>query len=483
MIINEQKFIIPSRVHLVGICGIGMSGLAQCLRYLGCEVSGSDRSINSEENKIFTNAFKKQGINLFPQDGSFAKFATMPEFIIYSTAIEKDNPDFLAAPHIPKIHRSEALSCAIRAFGQKLSIAITGSAGKTTVTGWISELLANLGEDPVSITGGIVNSFQNETYAGNFRPGKGKYIVFEADESDKSLSSYSPDYSIILNIGTDHYSKEELADVFNGLIERTKVGVICEDNAYKMLNNKNLTHANCILFGTETDSENPDMRKVSVSDYKIENGKLLAIFKATNSNTHTKIYLPSPGFHTALNASAVLGTAELLNLPIGKIVTLIPSFKGVWRRFDYAGELLSGAKIYDDYAHNVEKISNCIRAAQELTTGKVIAVFQPHGYGPLGFMREKFFEELEKTLHNSDYFIMLPVFYAGGTSSFTPKSEEVIADFAARGKKKYLYFSTRNDLAASLNQITCKNDIVLIMGARDNSLSTWARNLSRASRT
>ena len=137
-----------------------------------------------------------------------------------------------------------------------------------------------------------------------------------------------------------------------------------------------------------------------------------------------------------------------------------------------------GAAVYDDYAHNPEKIVSCIRAAQEITSGRVFAVFQPHGFGPLGFMRDVLFKKLEKVLGREDEFILLSPFYAGGTSSFKPTSEEVSTDYKRKGNKKYSCCVSRLELTEYLWTNAQSNDIILIMGARDNSLSDYAKSLT-----
>ncbi|MDD5698667.1 MAG: Mur ligase domain-containing protein, partial [Victivallaceae bacterium] len=201
------------KLHFVGIGGIGMSALAQFFAAHGCSVSGSDRSAEQPENQPIIAPLKAQGISIFPQDGSFRRHLT-PDCLVYSTAIEEDNPDFAAAAGIPQLHRAAALAAALRLSREKISVAVTGSCGKTTVTAWLAEALCRLGADPECLNGGLVNSFRSPDCAGNYRRGNGKYLVFEADESDKSLLVYRADYVLILNLGMDHYPKPELIDVF-----------------------------------------------------------------------------------------------------------------------------------------------------------------------------------------------------------------------------------------------------------------------------
>jgi UDP-N-acetylmuramate--alanine ligase len=195
---------------------------------------------------------------------------------------------------------------------------------------------------------------------------------------------------------------------------------------------------------------------------------------AAQINDSIEIELPTPGIHSAANAIAVLATLDLMGFDPNEAVKAVSGFKGVWRRFDYAGQTGKGAKVYDDYAHNVEKIVSCISAAREIAGKRVVALFQPHGYGPLGFMKDELLRALEKNLSDNDLFAMLPVYYAGGTSSFKPTSEDVVSEYKIKGSKNYKYFDSRKEARDYIQSSAFQEDVVIIMGARDNSLSDWS---------
>lgn len=468
---------IKEAIHFVGIGGIGMSGLAQSYRWAGFKVSGSDRALDNPENAELFAKLRKQGIKLYHQDGSFSKSETI-DLIIYSTAIESDNPDFLAGKDIEKKHRAKALSDIVELMKAKISVAVSGSCGKTSATAWLGEALFNLGLDPIVLNGGMINSFCDDTYSGNFRPGKGKYFVYEADESDKSLIAFSPDFSILLNIGTDHYSKEELVEVFEKFLKNTKTGAVIEEELFLMLSPESYSHLKVKVVSLDTQSE--ALWKVDSYQGGL---KQIAYFIADNQQFELK--LPQPGVHNAANALSVAGAIALLetNIDLKAIFNSVEFFQGVHRRFERKGKMSNGAEVIDDYAHNVEKIVSCIKTAQEITKGNIYAIFQPHGYGPFKFMREPLFPELEKTLNKDDKFIFMPVFYAGGTSSFTPKSEEVQAQYAQNScvKERYLFFDTRNSARDFLQKTASSGDTIVIMGARDSSLALWADELTQIS--
>jgi UDP-N-acetylmuramate--alanine ligase len=472
--------ILPDSLHFVGVGGIGMSGLAQMALSLGRKVSGSDRALENPENARIIDSLRAQGVRLYPQDGS-VHAESAPGALVYSTAIEEDNQDFkLALPGTVRLHRSEAMALAFKALGQGGSVAVTGSCGKTSVSCWLAEALENLGQSPTLLSGGLSNRFGHDGLAGNFRRGSGPFSVLEADESDKSLLNYSSDYALVLNIGTDHYSKEELARVFREFLRKVAKGAVVEAEAFKMIGPEGLEHLDLRLISLEKGPSEIAGRKVlRLDSYRVEGGRPLASFGGLK-----EIALPGPGLHNAANAMAVFASLSLLGLDDAEaMLKATSSFSGVWRRFEFAGRSLKGAPVYDDYAHNVEKMLSCIDAARSLCGkgGGVKAIFQPHGYGPWGFMREELHPALEACLRPEDCFGVLPVFYAGGTSSFKPTSEEVVSGYLAKGGRgRYIAFKDRPDAEAFIDSEASPSDVVLVMGARDNSLSIWARRLAKA---
>jgi UDP-N-acetylmuramate--alanine ligase len=459
-------------VHFIGIGGIGMSGLAQLYAKAGYRVSGSDRGAENPENQRIIQALRQSGIAIYPQDGSFVR-RHKADYMVYSSAIEKDNADFIAGEGIPCLHRSEALAIAMNTMTGHPRIAVSGSCGKTTVTAWLAESMFLAGRDPSFLNGGLVNRFCAPDNAGNYYHGTGGAFVFEADESDKSLTIYEPDYALLLNIGTDHYSKDELAAVFSAFVRRVKTGIVVEKNVLEMLEHGSYAHLQVRVF-TDGPAEYHNVSAWGLSDYSCSSTGATAVI-----NDGERIALPMPGRHNAMNALAIAAMMDMLGIDKERIVAALPMFKGVWRRNDYAGRMTAGARVYDDYAHNVEKIASCIAASVENTDGKIFAVFQPHGFGPLGFMREELLPALEKVLRPQDTFIFLPPYYAGGTSSFKPTTQEVVDDYKQRSQKRFLCFSNRIQAEQFLNAATTNDDVVLIMGARDNSLSDWAKQLTR----
>ena len=458
------------KLHFVGIGGIGMSGLAAMAKTLGYDVTGSDRGSGRPENRRIFAALENQGIRIYPQDGSFIRDG-LPGHIVYSTAIEEDNPDFAAGQGIPRLHRSVVLEKLMSSLKNKITIAVTGSCGKSTVTAYMAEALFNLGADPACLNGALSKRFKSASFAGNFRPGKGRYFVFEADESDKSLLNYQADYCIILNIGTDHYSKEELARVFGSFLANTRKGAVLSSGVYEAVKDFIPPKLEVAVFYPEPG----EGRRFALARYVPQNGRARAVFAGTG-----EVALPAPGEHSALNALAVYAMLDMLGFDRERALRALERFDGLFRRTDFAGKTAAGALVYDDYAHNPEKIVSCLETMRELAPGRVFAVFQPHGFGPWGFMCDELFRDLEQVLRSGDRFLLLEPYYAGGTTSFKPTSASVAENWrsCAAHPERYLNFADRASLAAHLKTEARKGDVIVTMGARDNSLSDFASSLA-----
>ena len=453
-----------SSIHLVGVGGIGMSGLAQLLRALGCRVSGSDRDMSSPENLRLFGLLEQQGITIFPQDGSFAR-AVRPDCVVYSTAVEEGNPDFAAIPDVPRIHRAAALERAIGLYAADgVTVAVSGSAGKTSVTSYLAEMLNLAGIDAGCLDGGMVRAFAAGVFPGNFHPGR-RYFVFEADESDKSLLDYSVDYAIILNIGCDHYDEKELARVFGEFLRRVRKGVVLSDRVFAALSGM---IPSGLTVRTLSEQRSPEQGSADyyVSAYGLSSGRAFAAV-----NNGATFELPQPGVHTALNMTAVAAMLEMVGMDWNKLALLTGRVRGAARRFEFVGRC-GGAAVYDDYAHNPQKLGCCLTTAQSLTPGgRVFMVWQPHGYRPLGFMSAELGAMLRETLRPQDVFMLLEPFYAGGSSSFSPHSADVAAGW---GIANVIAPADRKAVESYVSSRLAAGDILLICGARDNSLPRWA---------
>ena len=354
-------------LHFIGIGGIGMSGVAQFCRSLGCRVTGSDRDADKPENRHIFAALRHQGIRIYPQDGSFRRDGK-PDWLIYSTAVEEGNPDFKADPTIPRLHRAAALAAALELNGDVCQIAVSGSCGKTTVTAYLAEALRLLGLDAGCLDGGLVKAFRNDTYCGNFHPGK-TFFVYEADESDKSLVAFSPDFALVLNIGTDHYDREELIRVFGEFLKKVGTGVVLSREVYQALAPVLPPALTVSVFDTAILNEPRENVPHFISNYQAGDGGAEAEYDGAFT-----VQLPQPGFHTALNLLAAGLLLELLNIPFRDAVKTLAQVHGVARRFDCRGRTATGAFVYDDYAHTPDALGKAIASLRDLYSGRRITV-------------------------------------------------------------------------------------------------------------
>ncbi len=475
---------LPCKLHFVGVGGIGMSGLARLFRQAGCEVTGSDRSLGHPENELLFSKLRRAGIALFPQDGSvYRDAARIPDAIVLSTAIEADNADLVHAPaSARRLHRSQALALAISMLHGRHTIAVTGTCGKTTVSSWIADALYRLHADPGILTGGAVKLFRRDDAVGNGCIGSGAEFVIEADESDRSLLNYTPDTAVILNIGTDHYSREELAGVFRRFASSASSCVVMGLEAFQEIGPDSFpADKRIVLFAASSDAPSTFASRpvFKLDSYLVADGCAWCSFAGL-----PEIRLPMPGRHNALNALAVYVTLLERGCRQSEILDAVSGFAGVERRFDRIGTMPEGAAVIDDYAHNVEKVSSCIRAAQELAGNHhVFAVFQPHGFSGLRFMRRELVQTWPHVLRPGDELCFLPVYYAGGTASFTPTSDEVAADCRNNSSAPdFIHsFPSRDALAAYLHEHVSAGDQVVVMGARDASLSVFCKFLCEKS--
>ena len=454
----------PAKIFCIGIGGIGVSGLAQLLVHQGYSVAGSDRGLNDHGKEHLYDGLRAQGIRLYPQDGSGPK-AEQPDALVISTAVENTNADLQVLPNCPIIHRATALAQTLDRIDAP-QIAVAGSCGKTSVTGWISAALKALGKRVLMVTGGYSLNAEQPGFPGNFSADdQPEYIIVEVDESDRSLSAFHPHIGVLLNIGNDHYEQSELKVVFRNFLGQCKQSVVLDE--LKEL--ANLCPGTVSAFSGTFFTDNADC--IAPSNFETTQDGIIF-----DTKEFGHIITTQDGVHSAINACAVLAVLKQLNLglPNEKIAAAITSFKGIRQRFEIMGKNSDGITIVNDFAHNPEKIAAAVSAAHNRFGSPLTATFQPHGFTPLRFMREALVESLEKCLEKDDLLIMLPVFYAGGTANFSPTSDEVAAELQSHGLNVIAADRNKaNEIIASR-----KSSCILIMGARDASLRTWSAELA-----
>ena len=437
----SKPFLLP--VHVVGVAGVGMSAIAQLLRELGVLVTGSDRLFDSRERYDALDILQESGVHLFPQDGS--GITSGHGQICVSTAIEEGNPDCVKAERLglPVVHRSELLA---QLCNTKRSIVVTGSAGKTTTTGMIGWILEQAGLDPTVVNGGCVGQWRAPGKLGNVRVGKSDVWVVEADESDKSCLRFHPDFSVITNLSGDHFPVVEVNEIFKEFSLQAKESVILGPN-----------------FPSSLEGEH--VERVS--------GK---IFHRGVCHGDSFYSVPLPGLHNSENALIAVHVCRTLGINSATVARGLASFPGIVRRLEQVGDPRT-VPVYDDYAHNPEKIAAAWRAvAQDMD--RVVGIWRPHGFGPLAHLFDGLVHVLNEVMGSEDRLLVLPVYYAGGTTSGSRTSEDLVQALVERGRPVELVEDAENILGLLSGKLA-PGAAVLVMGARDPGLPGLARAIAK----
>jgi UDP-N-acetylmuramate--alanine ligase len=443
LVINDRRC---RSVHFAGIFGSGMSALAQYLRFQGITVSGSDRFHESEDTASIRRSLEGLGCAIVQQDGSGVGPDT--DVVCISTAIEDSNPDIAASRSrgIPLIHRSDLLGALI---ATKKTIAVAGTSGKSTVTAMIFEFLTACGKSPSLICGAGLRRLEKQGLIGNAWSGGSDLLVVEADESDGSLVKYCPETAVILNISKDHKTTDEIAALFETLALQSSWTATNADDP--ILSSLPAT----VRYGRNgAGSWRPDHYELLPTSVRI-----------VKSGVEYK--LPLPGEHNLENLCAALCVCEHFGCEHTTLADAVKNYEGVARRFTVT-RTKQNVHVVDDFAHNPAKIAAVVRAARGIS-GRVIAIYQPHGFGPTRFLKDEYIATFRTAFRPSDSIYLLPIYYAGGTAQKDISSEDIINGLGPVAFNAQAV-SNRNELLTKLQADARSGDCVLLMGARDPSL-------------
>ena len=426
-------------IHLAGIGGVGMSALAQALLDLGHPVSGSDRLLDRGDLTETLARLKRQGVPLFPQDGSGITPGT--ERLIVSSAIEESNPDLLKARSfgIPVVHRAAELSNAFR--GRKL-IAVAGTCGKSTVTALLGHLLIGAGFDPLVVNGAEIPGWdRNGSRVGSVHCGRGEWAVAEVDESDRSLMAFHPHAAIITNASADHFSLDEALSLFAAFRKQVPGPVI---------------------DGREGVGEPEGIR--------------LGAWEGSFVVDGLRYTLPMPGHHNVLNAWYAVRMALSIGADPRKLVEALASFPGVARRLQRVGNC-GRALVIDDYAHNPEKLSAAWQTLAADFPQGICALWRPHGYSPLRKMGEALAGLFPRICRPQDQLILLPVYDAGGTTDRSVNTD-ILANRLVEAGLNVLYLPDMEHAERSMREAAGRVGVLVTFGARDPDLPRLAARLA-----
>ncbi|MCK5297053.1 MAG: UDP-N-acetylmuramate--alanine ligase [Alphaproteobacteria bacterium] len=441
-----------------GIGGSGMSPLAQVLSRQDCIVCGSDRSYDQNKNRALFENLTQQEIKLFAQDGSGVDSSV--DFLVVSSAIEEKIPDVKKAVElgIKIIKRSELLA---EIFHKYKGIAIGGTSGKSTVTGMVGHILQTCEKSPVVINGGVMLNVSG-VGLGNCLTGNGEYCVIEADESDGSIEHYNPFVSVVTNITLDHKPIEELRPLFSDFVKKADCGTVINVDCPEAVELVSI-NPRTLTFGIE--NPNADIRAVDIKP--IVGG---VSFNVYGINAKLQV----SGRYNVSNALAAIATAKMLGISFEDSIEALKSFKGIRRRMELVG-IKNNVTVIDDFAHNPDKIAASLETLKE-HDGRLLVMYQPHGFKPTKFLRKGLVQSFSKGLSGDDCLLMPEIFYAGGTTNKDISSADIINDVKKNGRNA-VFFETRNDIADYLVKNAKAKDRIVIMGARDDTLTDFAKNI------
>lgn len=446
-------------IHFVGIGGIGMSGIAEVLLNHGYTVQGSDQKTTKITDRLAT-----LGATIF--DGQAAENLKGAQVVVISSAIKPGNPELDEARRmgLPIVRRAEMLAELMRL---KSNIAIAGTHGKTTTTTMVAEVLVAGGVDPTVVNGGIIHA-----YGSNARMGQGEWMVVEADESDGTFNRLPATIAIVTNIDPEHMEHwgdfERLKQGFVDFVSNIPfygVAVCCTDHPEVRSLVGRITDRRVITYGFNAQA---DVRALNL---RYESG--VAHFDIALQAEDILIEgctLPMPGDHNVSNALAAVAVARHLGMKGDEIRGALAAFGGVNRRFTKVGEV-GGVTIIDDYGHHPVEIAAVLKAARQATTGRVIAVHQPHRYSRLSSL----FEDFCGCFNEADVVAIAEVYAAGEAPIAGASRDDLVAGLIRHGHRHARAVTDEDDLLRLVREQARPGDMVVCLGA--GTISAWANNL------
>jgi len=420
------------KIHFIGIGGIGVSALAGYYLKKGVEISGSDVAKSPITEKL-----KKGGAKIFIGHRAF-NLASDVELVIYTAAATKDNPEIKEAKN--KKIKTQSYAEALGDLTKEMhTIAVSGMHGKSTITAMIGLIMEKAGLDPTVIIGTKVKEWGNN----NFRIGKSKYLVIEADEYNASFLNYWPKIIVLTNI------EEEHLDFYKGGIKQ--IAKTFSDYAGHLGS-----------WGTLVAyAQDEEIIKIA----KKSEAKVVLFDISEESSKEEKLDLKLPGAHNLSNALAALAVAEVLKISDKIVRKTLSEFNGTWRRMEYKGKI-NGAKIYDDYAHHPTEIKATLAGAKEMVKedGQLWCVFQPHQYQ----RTYKLFKQFSEAFFSADKTIILPIYSVAGREKQSIKkmvsSKKLVKKI---NDEKVIYLDSFSKAGKYLRKNLKKGDLCIIMGAGD----------------
>ena len=451
-------------------CGIGGSGmlpLAMIVQARGGRIGGSDRSRDQGRTPEKFAWLEAHGVTLHPQDGSGV--TRTDQTVVATGAIEDTVPDIGAAKRAGAriVTRPELLSQLFN--GAPTSIGVAGTSGKSTITGMIAWILHQAGRAPTVMNGAVMKNFADAEHPfASALIGGPDLFVSEVDESDGSIARYDPTVAVVSNISLDHKSMEELRDLFGGFTGRAAKAVLNLDNLETQALAQSLPADKVITFALGEES-------ATLNAHDLEPLPTGMRFTLTElGGARHAVVLNVPGAHNVANALAALGAVRAIGVPLDQAVSALETFAGIRRRMEVVGTA-NGVTVIDDFAHNPDKIAATLKTLHAFD-GRLLILFQPHGFGPLRLMKAEFIDGFAGLMREDDILLMPEPVYFGGTTDRSVGSEDIAAGIRAADRNAEA-LPTREACGDRLVDLARPGDRIIVMGARDDTLSVFADEL------
>ena len=444
-----------------------MLPLAMMVQARGNRISGSDRAFDQGRTPEKFDWLRARGVSLFAQDGSGVTQAD--QIVVATGAVEDTVPDIGAAKRVGAtiLTRPQLLS---QMFNQApTSIGVAGTSGKSTITGMVAWILHAEGRQPSVVNGAVMKNFvtPDQPFASALVGGEDLFVA-EVDESDGSIARYNPGIAVVSNISLDHKSMEELRDLFGGFVDRADRAVLNLDNDETAALMASLPQGKAISFSLGNEAADLSAHDLA----PLPTGMRFEL--RIKGQPARQAVLNVPGAHNVANALAALAAVQALGVGIDEALKALEGFAGMRRRLEVVGSA-KGVTVIDDFAHNPDKISATLKTLHAFE-GRLLIMFQPHGFGPLKLMKHEFIDVFADLMQADDILIMPEPVYYGGTTDRSVGSQDIAQGVLAKGRQAQA-LATREDCGHRLVELAKADDRILVMGARDDSLSIFAADL------
>lgn len=437
------------KIHMIGIGGVSMSGIAEILNHWGFSVTGSDASQSEYTNDLITH-----GIPV--KIGHDLENVSRADLVVYTAAINQEDPELVQARklYIPTIERADFLGILTKVFND--TICISGTHGKTTTTSMISSCFLEGKLDPTIQVGAFLKQIN-----GNYRLGNSEYFIIEACEYVESFLKFYPKTEVILNIDNDHL--DYFKDLEHIILAFQKYVKLLPANGLLVINSDDpncvklskCTEAKTVTFGINNQKANFVARNINFN----KNG--FPTFDVYYNDTFYKtISLSVTGMHNVLNALACIGVCHMYGLNKEQIKNGLLKFTGAHRRFEYVGDFGNHVSVYDDYGHHPTEIRATASAMKNKSYNKSWVIFQPHTYS----RTKNLLSDFAKALTLFDNIIVTDIYAAREVNTYNISSKDLVDEIQKLGRKAY-YIQNFDEIVSFVKSHALNNDLVLTLGA------------------